>query len=124
MKNKRLAAIDIGSNSIRCIVVEVDNLGKYRVLDDEKETVRLGEGIARDNAISEAAWIRAMDALARMKKIIDGCGVIGVETVATSAVRRASNGGAFVKAVADSIGLQIEVISGEEEAELAALRDR
>ena len=121
MKKNRLAAIDIGSNSIRCIVVEVDKLGKYRVLDDEKETVRLGEGIARDNAISEAAWKRAMDALARMKMIIDGCGVIGVETVATSAVRRAANGGAFVKAVADSIGLQIEVISGEEEAELAAL---
>ena len=37
MKNNRLAAIDIGSNSIRCIVVEVDKLGKYRVMDDEKE---------------------------------------------------------------------------------------
>jgi len=99
----------------------VDNLGKYRVLDDEKETVRLGEGIARDNAISQVAWERAMTALVRMKKIIDGCGVIGVETVATSAMRRAANGSAFVKAVADSIGLRIEVISGEEEAELAAL---
>jgi exopolyphosphatase/guanosine-5'-triphosphate,3'-diphosphate pyrophosphatase len=121
MKKNRLAAIDIGTNSIRCIVVEVDNLGKYRVLDDEKATVRLGEGIAGDGAISGAAWQRALDALARMKKIVDGYGVVGIETVATSAVRRAANGDAFVKAVADTIDLQIEVISGEEEAELAHL---
>src|SRR6185369_5367230 len=107
MKRNRLAAIDIGSNSIRCIVVEVDTTGKFRVLDDEKAAVRLGEGIVRDGAISEAAWVRAMDALTRMKKIIDGCGVAGIETVATSAMRRASNGDAFVRAVADDIGLQI-----------------
>ena len=43
MKPKRLAAIDIGTNSIRCIVAAVDKGGKYRVLDDEKTTVRLGE---------------------------------------------------------------------------------
>lgn len=121
MKRNRLAAIDIGSNSIRCIVVEVDAAGKFRVLDDEKAAVRLGEGIARNGAISRAAWERAVDALARMKKIIDGCGVVGIETVATSAMRRASNGDAFIRAVADDIGLNIAVISGEEEAELAAL---
>lgn len=121
MKRGRLAAIDIGTNSIRCIVVEMDRQGKFRILDDEKATVRLGEGIARENAISAAAWQRAMDALVLMKKIVDGYGVIGVEAVATSAVRRAVNGDAFVKAVADAIGLEISIISGEEEAELAAL---
>ncbi|HEX8959943.1 MAG TPA: Ppx/GppA phosphatase family protein, partial [Geobacteraceae bacterium] len=121
MKHDRLAAIDIGTNSIRCIVVEMDRKGTFRVLDDEKATVRLGEGIARDNAISAAAWQRAMDALVRMKKIVDGYGVIGVEAVATSAVRRATNGDAFVRAVTDTVGIDIAVISGEEEAELAAL---
>ena len=121
MKPDRLAALDIGTNSIRCIVVEVDKLGKFRVLDDEKATVRLGEGIVKDGAISRAAWKRALDALSRMKKIVDGYGVVGVEAVATSAVRQAANGEAFVKAVADTVGLRISVISGEEEAELAAL---
>lgn len=121
MKHNRLAALDIGTNSIRCIVVEVDELGKFRVLDDEKATVRLGEGIVTDGAISRAAWQRAMAALVRMKKIVDGYGVMGVEAVATSAVRQAANGDAFVKAVADTVGLQIKIISGEEEAELAAL---
>ncbi len=46
MTHIRLAAIDIGTNSIRCIVVEVTRNGKFRVLDDEKATVRLGEGMA------------------------------------------------------------------------------
>jgi exopolyphosphatase/guanosine-5'-triphosphate,3'-diphosphate pyrophosphatase len=124
MKPSRLAAIDLGTNSIRCIVVEAELSGKFRVLDDEKATVRLGEGISRGGAISQAAWRRAMGALSRMKKIIDGYGVIGVETAATSAVRSASNGAEFVKAVADNIGLSIAVISGEEEAELAALSAR
>ena len=124
MKQSRLAAIDLGTNSIRCIVVEAGRSGKFRVLDDEKATVRLGEGIARGGAIADTAWQRAMDALSRMKKIIDGYGVIGVESAATSAVRRASNGEAFIKAVADNIGLSITVISGEEEAELAALSAR
>jgi exopolyphosphatase / guanosine-5'-triphosphate,3'-diphosphate pyrophosphatase len=121
VKKNRLAAIDIGTNSIRCIVVEVDKLGKFRVLDDEKATVRLGEGIAREGTITQAAWQRAMDALSRMKKIVDGYGVVAVEAVATSAVRQATNGAAFVKTVADDIGLNIAIISGEEEAELAAL---
>jgi exopolyphosphatase/guanosine-5'-triphosphate,3'-diphosphate pyrophosphatase len=96
VKKNRLAAIDIGTNSIRCIVVEVDKLGKFRVLDDEKATVRLGEGIALEGAITQAAWQRAMDALSRMKKIVDGYGVMAVEAVATSAVRQATNGAAFV----------------------------
>jgi exopolyphosphatase/guanosine-5'-triphosphate,3'-diphosphate pyrophosphatase len=121
VKRNRLAAIDLGTNSVRCIVVETDRLGKFRVLDDEKATVRLGEGIMKGGVISRAAWQRTMEALSRMKKIIDGYRVVGVETVATSAVRRAANGAAFVKAVADNLGLPIAVISGEEEAELAAL---
>ncbi len=121
MKQKRLAAIDIGTNSIRCIVVEIDTNGKFRVLDDEKATVRLGEGFAKDNAISDAAWHRAMGALGRMKKIADGFGVKGVEAVATSVVRKASNGKAFIKAVNEEVGLKVAIISGEEEAELATL---
>ena len=119
MHKTRLAAIDIGTNSIRCIVVEVDKAGKYKVLDDEKTTVRLGEGLVEDGVLSPAAWQRAIDALTQMKKIVDGYGVVGIEAVATSAVRRAGNGSDFVAAVAARIGLKIEVISGEDEAELA-----
>ncbi len=121
MKTNRLAAIDIGTNSIRSIVVEVDGKGKFRILDDEKATVRLGEGLHRSGVISPLAWQRALDALARQKKIIDGYGVGAVEAVATSAVRKAVNGADFIKAIQETISLPVAVISGEEEAELAAL---
>ena len=123
MKKNRLAAIDIGTNSIRCIVVEVTKNG-FRVLDDEKATVRLGEGLAASGSISTAAWERAMTALARMKKIVDGYGVTAIEAVATSAVRKAANGEAFIASIADQVGVTVSVISGEEEAELAALSVR
>jgi exopolyphosphatase/guanosine-5'-triphosphate,3'-diphosphate pyrophosphatase len=120
-KNKRLAAIDIGSNSIRCIVVEVRDDGKFRVLDDEKATVRLGGSLQEDGSISPAAWDLALENLGRMKKIVEGYGVKAIEAVATSAVRRAENGGEFIRAVAERTGIEVSVISGEEEANLMAL---
>jgi len=120
MKNERLAAIDIGTNSIRCIVVEASKNGNYRILDDEKETVRLGEGIASCGAISNAAITRAEQAVSRMAKLVKGLGVKGVEAVATSAVRSASNGPDLVARLEAILGVAIQVISGEEEAGLAA----
>lgn len=124
MKEKRLAAIDIGTNSIRCIVAEVDPKGSYRVLDDEKATVRLGEGLNRTGGIASSAWQRAIEALTRMKKIVDGYGVVAIEAVATSAVRSATNGREFIAAIAEEVGIKVTIISGEEEAELAALSAR
>ena len=124
MKQNRLAAIDIGTNSIRCIVVEVTKNGKFRVLDDEKATVRLGEGLATSGKISPEAWERALVALSRMRKIVDGYGVCAVEAVATSAVREAANGAAFIEAIRAEVGIEVAVISGEEEAELASLSVR
>lgn len=123
-ENRRLAAIDIGTNSIRSIVVEARPGGEFQVLDDEKATVRLGEGLTQSGEISPAAWARACEALARMSKIQQGYGVAAVEAVATSAVRQAHNGRAFVAAVKQDLGLDIEIISGEEEAELAFLSAR
>lgn len=124
MKKQRLAAVDIGTNSIRCIVVETTGNGKFRVLDDEKASVRLGEGLAQSGEISFAAWERGIETLSRMKKIIDGYGISAIEAVATSAVRKAANGEAFVAAVEARTGIRIRVIDGEEEAELAALSAR
>jgi exopolyphosphatase / guanosine-5'-triphosphate,3'-diphosphate pyrophosphatase len=121
LKQNRLAAIDIGTNSIRSIVIEPLASGKYRILDDEKVLVRLGEGLNQSGVIAPAAWERAMEALTRQKKIIEGYRVASIEAVATSAVRKAANGADFVREIKSRIGLDVEVISGEEEAELAAL---
>lgn len=120
MDKKRLAAIDIGTNSIRCIVVEVDDQGRYAILDDEKATVRLGENLAASGAISPAAFARAVDAMSRIRKLIDGLKVEEVEAVATSAVRSASNGGELVAVLTRELGREIRIISGDEEAELVA----
>lgn len=121
MTQARLAAIDIGTNSIRCIVVEVEEKRGFRVLDDEKSTVRLGEGLAATGRISPEACGRAREALLRMRKIIDGLGVTYIEAVATSAVRKADNGAEFVAAMQRETGLSIRVIDGQQEAELATL---
>ena len=124
MAEHRLAAIDIGTNSIRCIIVETDKKQGFRVLDDEKSTVRLGEGLSATGEISVGAWDRAREALLRMRKIIDGLGASYIETVATSAVRKADNGETFVAAMKAETGIDIRVIGGDEEAELAALSAR
>ncbi|MRR59077.1 MAG: Ppx/GppA family phosphatase [Deltaproteobacteria bacterium] len=118
---KRLAAIDIGTNSIRCIVVEVVDGDKFRVLDDEKAAVRLGQNLGEGGSIAPEAWQRAMENLLRMKKIVAGYGVEVVEAVATSAVRMAANGEEFIRAVEERTGIRAAVIPGEEEARLVSL---
>ena len=117
----RLSAIDIGTNSIRCIIVETDLQGNFRVLDDEKAMVRLGEGLTETGCISTAAKDRAIDALHRMAKISAGLNADVAAVVATSAVRKALNRNEFLKQVKVATGLEIKVISGEEEADLATL---
>jgi exopolyphosphatase/guanosine-5'-triphosphate,3'-diphosphate pyrophosphatase len=121
VNTKRLAAIDIGTNSIRCIVVEADNKGGYKVLDDEKSTVRLGEELSRTGAISQQASARAIEAVGRFKKLIDGFKISAVEAIATSAMRRARNGQELLNTLSTELGHEIRVISGVEEAELAMI---
>lgn len=121
MRGKRLAAIDIGTNSMRCIVVEVCDQAGYRILDDEKIAIRLGAGLYHSGVISQPHWQAAGEALAKMRKVADGFGVAAVEAVATSAVRTAANGQEFLKDMLARAGVSIRLISGEEEAELAAI---
>lgn len=120
MTKDRLAAIDIGTNSIRCIVVECNKDGSFRILDDEKDTVRLGEGIAETGEISAAAVARAEAALTRMHKLVTGLKVKAIDAVATSAMRKSANGPRLVKRFSELLGSEIRVISGDEEAALAA----
>ena len=120
MKKPRIAAIDIGTNSIRCIIAEVSSEGKFKILDDEKATVRLGEKLAMTGVISEAASDRAIEAIRRFQKLVAGMNVEAVEAVATSAVRSASNGKDLIATLSHELGHEIKIISGEEEAELTS----
>ena len=117
----RLAAIDIGTNSIRCVVAEVEPTGSYRVLDEEREMTRLGHDLFKRGRLAVEPMERSHAALTKMKAIADGFQVDELRAVATSAVREASNGRAFCREVRRRCGLAIEVISPEEEAQLALL---
>lgn len=117
----RIAAVDIGTNSIRSVVAELSDDGGVRIIDDEKVTVRLGEGMTQGGEISAAARTRAIEALSRLSKIIRGYGAESVTAVATSALRKASNGREFLGEIRERVGLSVEIISGEMEAELAVL---
>ncbi len=115
----RLAAIDVGTNSIRCVVAEVQSDGSYRVLDEEREMTRLGQDLYTRGRLSAEAIERSIAALTKMKAIADGYEVAELRAGATSGVREAANGRAFCREVRKRCGLAIEVISAEEEAQLA-----
>jgi exopolyphosphatase/guanosine-5'-triphosphate,3'-diphosphate pyrophosphatase len=116
---RRLAAIDVGTNSIRLIVVEAHGDGIYRVLDDEKETTRLGAGLERTGAMSASSIARAADAVDRMRRIAEGYRAEAVRVIGTSACREASNTCKLADLIASRTGLTLEVISPEEEGRLA-----
>ena len=100
-------------------MAEVQDDDTYRILDEEREMVRLGEKLDRTGRLSDPAMERALAALGKMKAIADGFGVTEIRAIATSAVREAANGRGFVREVLKQHRLRIEVISGEEEAQLA-----
>jgi len=115
----RLAAIDVGTNTIRLTVAEVQDDGTYRILDEEREMVRLGEKLDRTGRLSDAAIERGVAAIGKMKAIADGFKITGLRAIATSAVREATNGRSFIREVSREHKVRIDVISGEEEAQLA-----
>lgn len=115
----RLAAIDIGTNSMRLVVAEVAGDSTYRVLDEEREMTRLGEGFAESGRLSDAAMERSLTALGSMKAIAGGFQVTELRAIATSAVREATNGRQFLREAWRRHRVRIDVITGEEEARLA-----
>lgn len=116
---RRIAALDIGSNSIRLIIAEVLPDRSYRVIDDEKIIARLGHGLAEFGRLDDERMAAAVEGIVRLKSIADGFAVERMRAVATSAVREAANGGELVDCVRDRCGLEIEVISADQEARLA-----
>jgi exopolyphosphatase / guanosine-5'-triphosphate,3'-diphosphate pyrophosphatase len=115
----RLAAIDIGTNSIRLVVAEVQPDGSYRVLDEDREMTRLGRGLYRDGRLGDAPMQQTLQALGRMKAIADGFGVAELRAIATAAVREAANGRDFVSEAWRRHRVRLEVVPAEEEARLA-----
>jgi exopolyphosphatase / guanosine-5'-triphosphate,3'-diphosphate pyrophosphatase len=115
----RLAAIDIGTNSMRLIIAEPLRGGNYRILDEEKESTRLGVSLSKTGRLDPLAIEKSLSALRRMKQIAEGFQVTQSRTIATCAVREASNGAEFCRRAREELGVDIEVITAEQEALLA-----
>jgi exopolyphosphatase/guanosine-5'-triphosphate,3'-diphosphate pyrophosphatase len=114
----RIAAIDIGTNSIHMIVVQVRPDLSFEVIDREKDMVRLGAGGLDGRSLTPSAVTAALQTLAKFKRLAESHKVDEIIAAATSATREADNGGDFIAEVDREIGIRIKVISGSEEARL------
>jgi exopolyphosphatase/guanosine-5'-triphosphate,3'-diphosphate pyrophosphatase len=114
----RIAAIDIGTNSVHMIVAQIRPDRSFEVIDREKEMVRLGAGGLDGRALTPEAMHAALQVLSKFRRLAESHGVDDVIAVATSATREAENGGEFLQAVTDQTGIRPRVISGTEEARL------
>lgn len=117
---RRLAAIDLGTNTVRLLVVEASGAA-WRALHEEQRVTRLGEGQAGTGNLQPAAMRRTAEVVAAFARRAEGLGVRDVRIVATSAVREAANGAEFLAQVRSSSGRKVRVISGEDEARLTLL---
>lgn len=119
-RNKPVAVVDIGSNSVRLVVY--DGLRRSATpLFNEKLLCGLGKGVALTGMLSQAAIDRALSELRRFRALCRQMTVKEIFAVATAASREARNGGEFVKRAEEALGCDIEILTGREEAKLSAL---
>ena len=114
---KKAAVIDMGTNTFHLLLVELHGK-EFKTIYKEKIAVKLGQGGITQNQITPEAEKRALHTLEHFKNLIDGEKIDQIFAFATSAVRNATNGPDFVHKVKEQLGIQIHVISGEEEAQL------
>jgi exopolyphosphatase/guanosine-5'-triphosphate,3'-diphosphate pyrophosphatase len=117
---RQAAVIDVGSNSVRLVIYRVDGRALWTVYN-EKVVAGLGKDLPATGRLSTEGVEAAVGALRRFRAVLDGWKAEEVTTAATAAVREAADGRAFLKRVHDETGLDVRVLSGEEEARYAAL---
>jgi len=116
-----VGVIDLGSNTARCVIFEPSPAGTARPTYETKESPRLGLGTGPDGSLSEAAVARGVHTVRRFATTMKQLGVRKVIGVATSAVRDAPNGPAFVQEVERATAVRLKILSGTEEARYAYL---
>lgn len=117
----RLAAIDLGTNTIRLLIVEVAQDRSWRPVAETQTIARLGEGVRASGQLSEAAMERAVATVAEFCSQARELGTERILIVGTSAVREAANRTAFLERLRLVTGQQVQIVPGEEEARLALL---
>ena len=113
---QRMAVIDMGSNSFRLVVFEYESTGWWSLIDEIREPTRVSAGMAGSGALQPKPMKRAVQTATVFANFLHASGVERVETVATSAIRDASNRDELLAEISDQTGLEVRVISGAEEA--------
>jgi len=114
---RRIAAIDLGTNSFHAIIMDIYPDGSFRRIDKLKEMVLLAEG-GMHHMLSDEAMRRGINALGKIKFLCDNLKVEKILAYATSAIREARNGGEFIQRVIDEVGIKPLAITGAKEANL------
>lgn len=117
----KIAAIDIGTNTILLLIAEVNNKRITKILHDEQVIARLGKGVDENRIINQETFDRAKSFLTHYKQVCDTFRSDHIIAVGTSALRDAKNTQEFVNYIKESIGITIEVLSGDDEAKLTYL---
>lgn len=115
---QKIASIDIGSNTLRLLILEKGPNGDFREVDSDRAIARLGEGMDMRKRLLERRMEAALEILARFRDTCRRHGEMPIRAVATSAVREASNRDEFLRRVLDRTGITVEAIPWEEEARL------
>ena len=118
---RRIAAIDVGSNSVRQIVADVTTEGGITVVDEMKAAPRLGADLDETGVLGTQAMQAAAEAIGRMATLARQLGAHRIDAVATSAVRDAANANEFLARVRQEAGITLRVIDGKDEARLSYL---
>jgi exopolyphosphatase/guanosine-5'-triphosphate,3'-diphosphate pyrophosphatase len=117
----KIAAIDLGSNSVHMVLVETLKAGAFRVIGREKEMVRLGARTLARGKLSAGAMARGLDALRKYRRLADSTGAEKILAVATSAIREAANGEDFLERIGRELNIWPRTVPGDEEARLIYL---
>ena len=115
---EKIGIIDLGSNSARLVIVNLFEDGYFMVVDELKESVRLGQDMERDGFLKPARVAETIKTLKMFRKLCDSSGVTRIIAVATEAVRRAKNQRSFLDEIQATCGIKIRVLTAEEEAVL------
>lgn len=116
-----MAVIDLGTNNCRLLVAVPTRSGRFRVIESFSRAVRLGEGLGRSGRLGEEAIGRAVAALVTCAERVRRHDGVRLRAIATEACRRAANADVLVRRVKEEAGIDLEIISTEEEARLAAV---
>lgn len=117
----RVGAVDVGSNAIRFLAAEFSSPSDYRPLAEQRVPVRLGHDVFLTGRLAPEAMDAAVAAIGSFRREMLALGVDHYRAVATSATRESRNGEQFVQRVAEEAGVELEVITGSEEARLVAV---